>query len=310
MNYLIIGASGFLGKNLVSKIDQSKHNIKLFDQAIDTNLFKKETNGMYFEYVEGNFSPNYDFEKLTFGIDVVYHLISTTIPSSDKPLADELTENVISSIKLLDACKKNRVKKIIFLSSGGTVYGESTGIPFKETASTNPICSYGIQKLAIEKYIQLYHHLHNLDYRIIRLSNPYGPGQNPHKNQGIIAKFIYHLSNDIPIQVYGEGDIVRDYIYIEDAIQGILDIESYQGKDKIFNLGVGQGQTINQVIKTIEKVMNKKFVVQHKRNRSIDVPYNVLDISKFSKISSKEDFISLEQGITKFCEYFSKESKE
>ena len=306
MNYLILGSSGFIGKNLLKKLDKSKHNIRLFDR---TNLNQKNyenQNATNLQFVEGVFSPEYDFFELTKDIDVVYHLISTTIPSSSITLEEELTENVFSTIKLLEACKINKVKKIIFLSSGGTVYGKSNGFPFKETDETNPINSYGIQKLTIEKYIQLYFHLYQLDYRIIRLANPYGPGQNPHQNQGIITKFAYNIVNNIPVKIFGQGDVIRDYIYIDDAIDGIIAIEQDQSGEKLFNLGVGQGHTIKEIVSTIENVSNKKFSIHYEEERKIDVPYSVLDISRYLQIAPSNDFMSLEKGVSQLLTYFSK----
>lgn len=302
MNYLILGSSGFLGKNLLKKINKPYNHIRLFDKFSDSSHFHSNYSNL--EHVEGVFSPSYDFLSLTQGIDIVFHLISTTIPSSEKSLEDELKENVFSTIKLLDACKENNVKKIIFISSGGTVYGKSKGKPFKETDETNPINSYGIQKLTIEKYIQLYHHLYQLDYRIIRLANPYGPGQNPHRNQGVVTKFVYNMVHEIPVQIFGAGDVIRDYIYIDDAIDGIINITQAEADQRLFNLGVGQGHSIKEIVEIIEKVSGKKFTIMYEKERDVDVLYSVVDISKYLELSPGKHFLSMEKGIQKLYEYF------
>ena len=171
MKYLVLGSNGFIGSNLVKQLMKEKCDLRLFDLKLnkDNNLIHNNI-----EYIQGEFGIDCDFDALTKDIDIVYHLISTTIPSSNIGYNIEIQQNVMGTIKLLDSCVKNKIKKIIFISSGGTVYGKSKGIPFKEDDCTNPICSYGIQKLSIEKYIQLYNNMYGLDYRIIRLANPYG----------------------------------------------------------------------------------------------------------------------------------------
>lgn len=303
MKYLVLGSNGFIGRNLIKQLKKEKCDLRLFDLRINKESSCINNN---IEYIQGEFGIDCDFDSLTKDVDIVYHLISTTIPSSNIEYNIEIQQNVMATIKLLDSCVKNKIKKIIFISSGGTVYGKSKGIPFKEDDCTNPICSYGIQKLSIEKYIQLYHNMYGLDYRIIRLANPYGIGQNPIGGLGAVTTFVYKLVKDEPITIFGDGGVVRDYIYIDDAILDIINITRYEGNYKLFNVGSGIGHSLNEIVGTIEEVLNKRFVVNYEKGRSVDVPYNVLDIERLKSIFPNRKTTSLAEGIRILSDYFIK----
>lgn len=291
MHCLVLGANGFIGKHLVEQLLINDNQITVFDKKID------KTNNKNVKVIQGEFSKYYDFNSLLNKVDIVFHLISTTLPNSEKDLSDEIDENVIATLKLLDACVANKIKKLCFISSGGTVYGESKGIPFVETDTTMPICSYGIQKLAIEKFLHLYYHKYNLDYSVIRLANPYGPGQNPKGYVGAICVFLDKVINHETVLIYGDGSSVRDYIYIDDAIEGILNIANYNGKEKVFNLGSGIGTSLSEIIGLIEELIHAKVKVKYFPKRISDLEYSVLDTTLYNNLFPKHEFIDLVKGI-------------
>lgn len=239
--------------------------------------------------------------------ETVYHLISTTCPSnSNRDVAGEMEENLIATIRFLDACAKAGVKKVVFLSSGGTVYGrEHTGI-CREEEEAFPITSYGVQKLAIEKILYLYREMYGLDYRIVRLSNPYGPWQRPNGVQGAVTTFTYRALTGTPIEVYGDGSVVRDYIYIDDAVRGILNIAEGQGRSRLYNLGCGEGNTLLDVIEAIEEVLGKKPEVRFLPGRPVDVPVNVLDVSRYEADFGPLSPLPLAEGIRRLAEFYEK----
>lgn len=321
MRILILGAGGFIGKNLVSiLVKDSNNELFLFDlNNLDYFLNYGKNN---IKIINGNFTEDYDFDKITEGIDVVFHLISSTTPStSNKRIDLEMKANIIVTIKLIEACVKNNVNRVIFLSSGGTVYGKEACKLLKEDCKTYPISSYGIQKITIEKLLYLYNYLYGLDYRVIRLANPFGPYQNPNTGLGVITTFLYRALKNETIQVFGDGSVVRDYIYIDDAIKGIINIsfdkllynrelsKESNLEECVYNLGSGQGNSINNVIDTIEKVLNRKVDVQYIESRKVDVPYNVLDISRYENRFGKLNPLYLEEGIIKLSEFMKKEYK-
>lgn len=306
MKCLVLGGAGFLGTHLVNKLlEDSGNQVTVFDRP--EGNYKNLNDSQYGNkrIVKGNFNADYDFKTLTKDEDLVFHLISTTVPStSNSDLVREIEENIVPSIQLLHACSENRVKKIVFMSSGGTVYGKKGFVPLMEEDDTTPICSYGIQKLTIEKYIQLFYHLYGLDYRIIRLSNPYGPYQNPYGKVGAVTTFLWRIMNDEEIMVYGDGSVVRDYIYVEDAIRGVLNIVMQESEKKIFNLGNGRGYTLKEIISAAEQVAGKNAHIQYTPTRNVDVPYSVLDISRYMEVTKEVPTTGLLDGMKKLAAYF------
>lgn len=298
MNITILGAAGFIGTNLAIALAKDNH-VTVVDQHMDYFSAMKDLK-LNVIYRKADFTASFDYDELLENTDVLYHLISTTAPStSNKNIAEELTANVVVTSEILEACVRKRVKKVVFISSGGTVYGKDIVCPVGEETTANPISSYGIQKLTIEKLLYLYNYLYNLDYRIIRLANPYGPYQRPNGVLGVVTTFTYKALKNEEIVVYGDGTVVRDFIYIDDAVRGILNIVQYSGEYKLFNLGQGKGTSVNQVIHTIEKVLGKKLPVKYLSGRKVDVPVNYLDINRYESACGNLNPMSLEAGISK-----------
>lgn len=298
---LIMGATGFIGRNLLMRIYKNPEcEITCFSRHAAT----LQEDFPRAKFIEGTYDASFDFDRITQTQDCVYHLISTTYPAtSNKNIQREISDNIVTAVNFLDACIKNKVKKVIFISSGGTVYGKTFTVPIKENTVTNPINSYGIQKLTIEKLLYLYNYMYNLDYRIIRLANPYGPYQRVHSGLGVISIFINKAINNEAIQVFGDGEIVRDYIYIDDVINGIINITSYNGSERIFNLGSGKGVSINEIVDEIEHVLNRALTVEHVPGRKVDVPVNILDMSRYNNEIGKISYTPLEQGIKKTIDF-------
>lgn len=306
MNIIILGAAGFIGTNLAIQLSKKQNNkLTLVDRE---KYFFQNIEKMHLDNAEIRLSDlniKTDFDSLLENQDIVYHLVSTTVPTtSNEHISMELEENIIFSSNLFEACVRKGIKKIIFISSGGTIYGNVKDCPICETHTTNPITSYGIQKLTIEKLLYLYSYIHGIDYRIIRLANPYGPYQRPNGILGAVTNFTYKALKKETIVVYGNGETVRDYIYIDDAIRGILQIaDSEETQYKIYNLGSGYGTSINKLLKIIEIVTEKELDILYKSSRSVDVHINYLDICRYEKDFGKLNPISLEEGIRKTAEF-------
>ncbi len=305
MKVVLLGAASFIGTNLAIKLSESgKDEITLVD--INKSFFGiiKNLNLRNIRYKESSFDNNTNFDSLLSGQDIIYHLISTTVPTtSNQKISEELMANVVTTSKMLDACVRVGIKKIIFISSGGTVYGKEVNCPLKENIDTNPINSYGIQKVTIEKLLYLYQYMYGLDYRVVRLANPYGPYQRPNGILGAVTTFTYKALKKKEIVVYGDGSVIRDFIYIDDAIKGILNIANGVSRHKIFNLGCGYGTSIKQVLETVELVIGNKVDIIYKDERKIDVPVNYLDISRYETAYGKLNPINLIEGIKKTAEF-------
>lgn len=297
MKTLILGGAGFLGSHLCEGLLNSDYKVTIFDKE-DINYGNLHSVINDINIVKGNFTNDYNFDVITKNTDIVFHLISSTIPNtSNRDMVYDLQSNVITTIKLLDSCVKNNVRKVVFFSSGGTVYGIPTTVPIKEEHPTNPICSYGIHKLMIEKYLHLYHHLYGLDYTVMRISNPYGPKQSPFSGQGVISTFVYKATHGLPIEIWGDGTVTRDFIYVSDVIKAALALLEYKGDNKIFNVGSGKGLSINDIIKKIESVLNKKLVISYYNARNEDVKVNILNVERIKGETGWGNKILLERGI-------------
>lgn len=308
MNILILGAAGFIGTNLTLKLMKNKRDkITLVDK--DKTYFQPEIiakDGSNIDIIEAEIGTETNFDGLLKEQDVIYHLVSSTVPTtSNQHIQEELNANIVMTAALLDACVRNKVSRVVFLSSGGTVYGKVEKCPIREDHVQYPISSYGLQKVTIEKLLYLYNYIHNVDYRIIRLSNPYGPYQQPNGIQGVITTFVNNVLTGKPIVVYGDGTVVRDFIYIDDAIDGIIKIANSDGQYKLFNLGCGYGISVNQVIESLKNVLHKDFDIEYIDSRQVDVPENYLDISLFVREFGKPKFTELEEGIRKTAAFLS-----
>ena len=309
MKILLLGAAGFIGTNLTIELaKKTEDEITLVDRSKE---FFKPIVSMDLKNVhilEADLTVDMDFDSILKDQEVVYHLVSTTVPTtSNQHISQELVSNVIFSANLFEACIRCDVKKVVFVSSGGTVYGKEVDCPLKEKTATNPISSYGVQKITIEKLLYLYRYMYGLDYRIIRLANPYGPYQRPNGVLGAVTTFTYKALKGDEITVYGDGSVVRDFIYIDDAIRAIMKIVNGENKHRTFNLGCGYGTSIKQVLETIEKALGIKLNVSYLEGRKVDVPVNYLDISRYEKYYGALNPISLEDGIRKTADFMKKE---
>lgn len=307
MNVLLFGAAGFIGTNLALKLKEDP-DIQLTLADVNKAYFLPVVAGENVRLVESPIGVDTDFERLFAGQDVVYHLVSTTVPTtSNQQIADELTANVVMTAKLLDGCVKSGVKKVIFISSGGTVYGKEIACPLAEDTPTNPISAYGVQKVTIEKLLYLYRYMHGLDYRVVRLANPYGPYQRPNGILGAVTTFTYKALRGEEISVFGDGSVVRDFIYIDDAVRAILTIANTDTAHRTYNLGSGYGTSIRQVLTAIENSLDLRLNIAWLPGRPVDVPVNYLDMSRYEAAFGPLDPLPLEEGIRKTAA-FMKES--
>ena len=230
------------------------------------------------DFIEGDFNNKIDVKNSLKHKDYVVHLVSSTLPADSNlnPFYD-VESNLISSLNLFEECVRQKVKKVIFISSGGTIYGDPKKLPIDENHPTNPTCSYGIIKLTIEKYLELYKDLKGLDFTVLRFSNPFGERQNPNLSQGLIAKLLHKIKNNIPIEIWGDGKVIRDYFYIKDGVKAVNRAIKTNSKNNIFNISSGKGHSINQILDKFRRILKLDFEVKYLPARSFDVKVNILD---------------------------------
>jgi UDP-glucose 4-epimerase len=222
--------------------------------------------------------------------------------SNGDPVFD-IESNVVGTVRLLSHAVKSGVKKVVFVSSGGTVYGPPKHIPILETHPTDPVSSYGITKLAIEKYLHLFHTLHGLEYSILRLANPFGERQRVMASQGAVAVFLGKVLNGDPVEIWGDGSVVRDYIYISDVVDALIAAASCETEARIFNIGSGRGHSLNELLDGIEQVTGRKADRRYLPGRLFDVPTSVLSIDRARQHLNWSPKVDFEDGLRRFSNW-------
>ncbi|MET0507558.1 MAG: NAD-dependent epimerase/dehydratase family protein [Burkholderiaceae bacterium] len=303
MKYLVLGGGGFMGSFIVDALLARGDAVRIFDRP-SLVRYREFSPGEPVEWQEGDFQSAADLAAAVQGIDVVFHLVSTTLPksSNDDPEFD-VTSNVVGTIRLLDLSIRRGIRKVIFISSGGTVYGRPTTLPVGEDHPTEPIVSYGISKLAIEKYLRLYHELHGLEYAVLRVANPYGERQRVNAAQGAVAVFLHRALADQPIQIWGDGSVVRDYIHVSDVVDAFLAAAAYRGSQRVFNIGSGTGCSLNELLGHIESLLGRPVRREYLAARSFDVPASVLDITRAREVLGWSPSVSLRDGLARTIEF-------
>ena len=281
MKVLVIGGSGFIGSHVVDKLVKSGHSVRVFDRQPER--FRAPLPGV--DYCFGEFADRMALVEALSGVDAVYHLLSTTVPgTADLDPKTDVNDNLVGTINLLDSMQRLGLSRILFLSSGGTVYGIPDTIPIPETHALRPINSYGIVKAAIEHYLEMYRRTRGLSPIIVRASNPFGPRQAHSGVQGVISTFLRRILAGQPLEIWGDGAVVRDYLEVGDLAELCVRVGT---SDRVgaYNAGSGHGLSINEIIEAVRKVTGSQFKVVYKPGRPIDVPCSVLDCSR-----AKNDF--------------------
>ena len=299
MKALVLGGNGFIGFHLVEALLKSGISVRIFDSS--SNKFNHHLSDI--DYHCGSFSDSAKILEALHDIDVVYHLISTTLPSTSNldPIAD-IEGNLISTIKLLENMGQLNIRKIVYLSSGGTVYGNPTQDIVSESHPVSPLCSYGIVKSTIENYLIMFKELHGLQPIILRPSNPFGPGQGHIGVQGVVATFFNHIKNKESINIYGDGSAIRDYIYISDFIN--LCVKAGKSdKTGIYNAGRGQGCSLNDLVLKIKEVTGISPKIKYHSARAFDVKRIILDITQAQKAFEWSPSVSIEEGLKLYWQW-------
>lgn len=299
-NILILGGGGFIGSNLTEFLINAGESVIVFSKK-EPNYSNSISDKI--KIIIGDFDNLETIEKIfeKNQIDIVVHLISSILPATPLEKVLKNTE-ITSTIKLLDIMRKRGVNKIIFFSSGGAVYGANGQKINTEDSPTNPINFYGWLKLTIESYIQMNHRIHGLNYIILRPSNAYGKKQNIQGHQGLIAVTLGKLLQNKPIEIWGDGKIVRDYIYIDDLCRALVLLIKNRRWNNIYNVGSGKGTSVNEILGIIKKMIGINFIINYKENRKVDVPINILDNSKLKNSIPWGKLTSLEKGVKTYWE--------
>lgn len=299
MNILLLGGNGFLGSHISDWLIKNNHYVRIIDKSAEK--YRKPLKDIDYRYIDINYIPGV-IEALD-GIDMVFHLACSTVPStSNVDILNDINQNLYSSIRFLDIFVKSGLKNIIFFSTGGAIYGQPVTIPIPETHPTEPVSSYGIVKLTLEKYLSVYENNFGINPLIIRPSNPYGPRQGHQAVQGVISTFLYKIKRNEELVIWGDGDSIRDYIYIDDFTNLTCQLAIKQERG-IFNIGSSVGFSINQILEIVKKVTGEKVIVKYLPQRNSDISKVILGTTKLSSVISPYDLIPLDEGVQRYWEW-------
>jgi UDP-glucose 4-epimerase len=297
----LIGAGGFIGTSLACYLKGRVADLRCFgrrqafpDALKDINWFSGDLGD----------SQGTALAQAIRGCETVVHLASTSTPANaDRDIPADAQANVIASLNLFEHCVAEGVRRLVFLSSGGTVYGIPAVTPIPESAQTRPITAYGAAKLAIEKYLEVYRRQRGLDYTVLRVANAYGPYQTDEKQQGVIAAFVLKALRGEPIEIWGDGSVVRDYIYIEDVAEALMASLAYSGNERVLNIGSGIGTSLLDIAIKIEQSLGVHSQRRFRAGRPADVPVNVLDCMLAQEELGWQSRTSLDIGLRSTVEW-------
>jgi UDP-glucose 4-epimerase len=273
MSALVTGASGFIGSAVVAALTRHGEHVV----AVARRPPPVAAPGT--SWIKADLRTHTEWSALLEGITTIYHFAWSTLPatSNEDPVADA-SDNIVATLRLLEAVKTKPRIRFVFASSGGTVYGQLQAGRAAETHPTQPTCAYGVSKLAVENYLRLFTSMWGLDAVTLRISNPYGPGQDTGRNFGAVTTFAQRALNGEPITIYGDGSVVRDYLYISDLVNAVVRAGQMRGGVPVMNIGSGVGRSLNDVVDTVAAALGRPVATRYLPPRNFDVPMSVLDI--------------------------------
>ena len=303
MQAVVTGASGFIGSHLVDGLLSAGYRVKALGRHLPGLIAPSAQTHPNLSLVSASLADRLALQQALEGSELVFHLASGSLPQSSNrdPHAD-VQLNLLGTLNLLEAARLTGVKRLVVVSSGGTVYGIPQAVPIPETHPTDPICSYGITKLAIEKYVALYRQLHGLEGVVLRVANPFGPRQRLDAAQGVVPVFLGKALRHEPLQIWGDGSTVRDFLDVADVVAALLAVVRYKGAESLFNIGSGQGLSLNQLIALLEQQLNRSLDVQYLPSRGCDVPTNVLCIDRAKEALNWAPKIPVADGLRRLCD--------
>lgn len=296
LRVLVLGGGGFIGKRVVARLASWGATIRVLD------LNKRENTGSLddkcVEWITGSVFDETLVATAARGCDAAVFLASNSLPASaNSDLSAEIAQHVRPSVRVAEICQAEGLNSFIFASSGGTVYGLDSTVPLNENSRTLPRNAYGASKLAIEHYLRILGSLRGIRTLSLRISNPYGPGQLAIRGQGFIAAAMQHAFSGEPMHIWGDGSVIRDFLYVDDLAEAIRRSVLYKGQSAAINIGSGVGFSLLEIVRKVEAATDRKICLTFDPSRVIDVASNVLDVSESQRELGWKPSTNLEEGL-------------
>ncbi|KPJ65532.1 UDP-glucose 4-epimerase [candidate division WOR-1 bacterium DG_54_3] len=299
---LVTGGAGFIGSNVADRFIQDGHKVVIIDNlstGLEANL-PQEAKFYKLDIRSAVIDKIFEREKPDF---LCHHAAQIDVrKSAHNPIFDAEV-NIIGSLNLFDSCVKHKVKKIIFASTGGAIYGEQSYFPADENHPAYPLSPYGVAKLTMEKYLHFYKETYGIEFVSLRYANVYGPRQNPLGEAGVVAIFTERLLGNKKAVINGDGKQTRDFVFVEDAVESNVLALKYPKSD-IFNIGTGIETDINCIFRILKEKTASKQKEIHGATKSGEQARSVLECSKAKRLLKWKPKYDLEEGIAKTVKYY------
>ena len=299
---LVTGGAGFIGSHLVDRLLADGYRVAVIDNLRGGHLQNLNKDATFYQTditqpgIEDIFSREQP--------ELVFHLAAqTSVAQSTQNPVDDVSVNVIGTLRMLDASRKQGIDKFIYSSTGGAMYGDPTDNPCSEETPAKPISPYGLSKRVTEEYIDLFHRLYRLNYTVLRYGNVYGPRQDPHGEAGVVAIFAQAMLEGRQPRIFGDGDQERDFIYVADVVESNIRA-IHRGSHRIYNIGSGESSSVNHIFQSLKKTLGYREEAEHRPRRPGDVHKICLECSKARKDLQWSPQYDLEQGLEATVNYF------
>lgn len=300
---VVLGGLGFIGSHICRTLISQGYVIRIFDKLYAQRRLIEDL-ATEVEIIEGDISRADDVLEALRGCDTAIDLVHTTVPgSSMKDPVYDVTSNLRAAVSWLPHLAETGINRFLYVSSGGTVYGLPRTNPISEEHPTNPISSYGITKLAIEKYVAMYCEMLGIQYQILRPSNVYGEGQRLNIGQGVIGVMADHALNGKPLEIWGTGENQRDYLHVDDLAESVLALLTYEGSEHVFNVSSEEGHSVLDIVNVLRDTLGLSFEIKHLPDRGFDVPSNILSSEKLRAETNWSPKVGWETGIARTVDW-------
>jgi UDP-glucose 4-epimerase len=299
---LVTGGAGFIGSNVTDRFVELGHEVAVFDDL--SSGFREFVNPKArFYHADLRDAPAVEHAIADFRPDLVdHHAAQIDVRHSVEDPGFDATTNILGALSLLGSCTRHGVRKFVYASTGGALYGEGRVLPATEDHPVNPESPYGVSKHTVEHYLYLWKLLHGLDYTVLRYPNVYGPRQNPHGEAGVNAIFIGLMLQGKRPHIFGTGDQVRDYLYVGDVVEANVAALG-GGSGAMVNLGTAVGTSVNDIVREINRILGTTIEPVHEGPRAGEVQRIYLDATRARQTLGWAPSVTFAEGLRRTVEW-------